>query len=206
MLEHSTPRVLVTYSKNFKQNMFFKNKIEDLTKNLERFDIVSIDDSNKFTENFFKDKVAEKYTSKSFKNGDLRKVLETIDYAILFWDGSDFVDLVYLLMKEKKNAKVIPVETTRVVNRDKGDKFDVYIGRSTPWGNPYVIGDNGSTREEVIKKYKDYFYNTILKDEQKRKDLLSLKGKVLGCHCKPLPCHGDIISEYLNTLDEEPTF
>ena len=31
----------------------------------------------------------------------------------------------------------------------------------------------------------------------------ALKGKRLGCFCKPYPCHGDIIKEYLDTLDDE---
>ena len=30
----------------------------------------------------------------------------------------------------------------------------------------------------------------------------ALKGKRLGCFCKPYPCHRDIIKEYLNTLDD----
>lgn len=29
-------------------------------------------------------------------------------------------------------------------------------------------------------------------------DALQLRGKVLGCHCKPLACHGDILADYLN--------
>jgi len=26
----------------------------------------------------------------------------------------------------------------------------------------------------------------------------NLQGKVLGCHCKPLACHGDILAELAN--------
>ena len=29
----------------------------------------------------------------------------------------------------------------------------------------------------------------------------ALKGKTLGCFCKPYPRHGDVISDYLNGLD-----
>ena len=31
-------------------------------------------------------------------------------------------------------------------------------------------------------------------------NVVKLKGKTLGCFCKPYPCHGDIIAEYLNLL------
>jgi hypothetical protein len=31
-----------------------------------------------------------------------------------------------------------------------------------------------------------------------------LRGKTLGCFCKPHPCHGDIIAAYLDSLEDEP--
>jgi hypothetical protein len=86
---------------------------------------------------------------------------------------------------------------TTVVNIKKNKNYDVYIGRGSPWGNPFKIGIY--TREEVISKYKEYFYEKI-KDLNFRKSVLYLKGKVLGCYCHPLPCHGDIIANYLNNL------
>lgn len=70
----------------------------------------------------------------------------------------------------------------------KKEKFDVYIGRPSKWGNPYTIGKDG-TREEVIKKYMTWF--------QEQPDLIKslheLKGKTLGCWCKPKDCHGDFL-------------
>ena len=41
----------------------------------------------------------------------------------------------------------------RQVVHCKRDKYDVYIGRPSKWGNPYEIGVDGS-RKEVIEKYK----------------------------------------------------
>jgi hypothetical protein len=96
----------------------------------------------------------------------------------------------------------VPITTTRVVNKDRGDEFDVYIGRKGPWGNPYVIGQDGG-RDDVIEKYRDYFYAKLVRDDATRKGLLSLRGLRLGCHCKPYGCHGDVIAEYLNTLPAE---
>lgn len=76
---------------------------------------------------------------------------------------------------------------TKVVHCKK-EKFDVYIGRHSKWGNPFTIGKD-RTREEVIEKYKKW----ILKQPQLLKDLKELKGKTLGCWCKPKKCHGDIL-------------
>ena len=87
---------------------------------------------------------------------------------------------------------------TRVVNI-KHESYDVYIRRSSPWGNPYAIGIDGD-REEVIRKYQYNFDKGYLKSS--KEELLKLRGKILGCHCKPLACHGDILANYLNSLDD----
>lgn len=72
---------------------------------------------------------------------------------------------------------------------------DVYIGRPSMWGNPYVIGPDG-TRSQVIKKYRAWFHSMLEHPEFKQKVEL-LRGRTLGCYCKPLSCHGDVIVEYL---------
>lgn len=70
----------------------------------------------------------------------------------------------------------------------KKDLYDVYIGRGSKWGNPFMIGRHGS-REEVISKYESYIMN--------RPDLIKalpeLIDKILGCWCSPKFCHGDIL-------------
>jgi hypothetical protein len=76
------------------------------------------------------------------------------------------------------------------------EPFDVYIGRPGPYGNPFRIGRDG-TREEVIAKYKALLET----DTELQKAVRLLKGKVLGCWCKPLPCHGDVIVEWLENDD-----
>ena len=45
-----------------------------------------------------------------------------------------------------------------------------------------------------------YFGNKIDNDPIFKARILELKGKTLGCFCKPNSCHGDIIAEYLNNL------
>jgi hypothetical protein len=70
----------------------------------------------------------------------------------------------------------------------KRDSFDVYIGRPSKWGNPFVIGRDG-TREEVIAKYAAW-----LKDQPELIAALpELRGKVLGCWCTPKRCHGNVL-------------
>ena len=78
----------------------------------------------------------------------------------------------------------------KMVVHCKKEPFDVYIGRGSKWGNPFVIGKDG-TREEVIEKYRAY----ILSRSDLLADLWQLKGKVLGCWCDPEPCHGDVLVE-----------
>jgi hypothetical protein len=82
------------------------------------------------------------------------------------------------------------------------DEYDVYIGRagkgkSGYFGNPFTFPRDGD-REEVLKKYKKYFYFRIRTDREFVKRLLKLKGKRLGCFCKPEGCHGDLIAEWVN--------
>ncbi len=75
----------------------------------------------------------------------------------------------------------------------KKEKYDVYIGRPSKWGNPFSIGKDG-TREEVIMKYLKWLRN--------QPDLIAsldeLKGKKLGCWCAPKACHGEILAKLAN--------
>lgn len=82
-----------------------------------------------------------------------------------------------------------------VVNKYR-DKYDVYIGRPSIFGNPFSVKEYG--REGCIARYKEYFYKRIKEDVKFKEAVLKLKDKTLGCFCKPLACHGDVIKEYLD--------
>ena len=70
----------------------------------------------------------------------------------------------------------------------------VYIGRPSKWGNPFVIGADGS-RTDVVRKFEEYLKsNPLLMEAAKRE----LKGKNLVCFCAPLACHGDVLSQIAN--------
>ena len=57
------------------------------------------------------------------------------------------------------------------------------------------------SRDDVIEKFRVYFQEQILSNPLKVQELQGLKGKTLGCHCKPSACHGDIIAHYLNSTE-----
>lgn len=63
-----------------------------------------------------------------------------------------------------------------------------YPEKDSPWCNPYKIGKDGD-RQEVLNKYRKYISGRSL-DE--------IRGKTLGCWCKPEDCHGDILLELLS--------
>lgn len=74
----------------------------------------------------------------------------------------------------------------------------VYIGRPSPWGNPFVVGLDGN-RKEVIAKFRD-----LVEDRPEFKERIKseLKGKDLVCYCYPAACHGDVILEIANAEED----
>jgi hypothetical protein len=65
----------------------------------------------------------------------------------------------------------------------------IYIGRGSPWGNIFKIGEHG-TESEVAHKYINWL--------QKQPELIAaakqeLRSKNLACFCRPGLCHGDLL-------------
>lgn len=99
----------------------------------------------------------------------------------------------------------------KVVNLNKSP-YDVYIGRGSKWGNPYshLEGTQAQhvveSREEAISKYHEY----IMGKPELFSQLPELRGKTLGCFCKPKSCHGDILkalceAHFPEALELEPS-
>lgn len=67
----------------------------------------------------------------------------------------------------------------------------VRIDRGSPWGNPFLLDDDGD-RATVIASYRDHYlpYKPSLLSK-----LSTLKGKALGCWCAPQACHGDVLAD-----------
>lgn len=82
--------------------------------------------------------------------------------------------------------------------------FDVYIGRPSIWGNPFSHLERSAaefrvgTRTESIEAYEKWLYLPSQREllAQVKKEL---RGKVLGCYCKPLSCHGDVLARIANS-------
>ncbi len=86
----------------------------------------------------------------------------------------------------------------------------VYVGRPTRWGNPFVIGRDG-TAERCVALYKDLMGGrlctgcdvTVAEQQQvlahAMANLERLRGKNLVCWCRgDHPCHADVLLERAN--------
>jgi hypothetical protein len=82
-----------------------------------------------------------------------------------------------------------------VVSLRSGQPYDVRIDRSTEWGNPFRVGPDGD-RQDVIRKYAEWIQRQPDLVERAKREL---RGKVLACHCAPLPCHGHILAKIANS-------
>ncbi|MCY4382899.1 MAG: DUF4326 domain-containing protein [Nitrospinae bacterium] len=98
------------------------------------------------------------------------------------------------------------METTVVNLNDyvdePGSGLLVRIDRRTKWGNPFRVGP------DVIEKYRRWLWEKIRRQELDLHELADLQGCELGCHCRPLPCHGDVLARAAEWaaryLDEMP--
>lgn len=108
---------------------------------------------------------------------------------------------------------------TLVVNMKQLPNYDVYIGRQAfgmHYGNPFThsVGESYAkfrvnTRKEAVQAYEDWLNGTDYTDlEPERRQwilnhLEQLRGKKLGCFCKPKACHGDVLVKLLNAKQVE---
>jgi hypothetical protein len=196
MNTQETPTIFIAYPHNFLCYEKFERKITKILSNLNNFSLAYVDDYLGFIE---KKLGADKRVCDAKMLSDDRQIFDDISYAIIFNDSESFSNIITGLSSKKIPTRLIETAITRVVNVDKQEKYDVYIGRGSAWGNPYAIGIDGD-RDEVIRKYQYDFDRGYLKSSKEQ--LLTLRGKTLGCHCKPAACHGDILAEYLNSLDD----
>lgn len=93
----------------------------------------------------------------------------------------------------------------------------LYIGRPRTgklwrFGNPFAIGPDG-TRALVIKKFRHWLldgnsFRNVEATEKRRvwilNNLHKLSGQKLGCFCKPLECHGDVLLEVMERNSVSP--
>jgi hypothetical protein len=89
-------------------------------------------------------------------------------------------------MEDRSMVKVLNARRAGIHSTES----QVYIGRPSKWGNPFVIGRDGS-RTEAIKQYQHW----IARQPALMAELGELRGKNLVCWCAPLACHGDVLLE-----------
>lgn len=75
------------------------------------------------------------------------------------------------------------------------NEYDVFIGRPSKWGNPFKIGEGKYTREQALEKFDEW----IVGQADLLDDIEELRGKILGCYCKPERCHGDTLLQIANS-------
>ncbi|WP_416362320.1 DUF4326 domain-containing protein [Pseudoclavibacter sp. VKM Ac-2867] len=87
--------------------------------------------------------------------------------------------------------------STPIASRRSRAPFDVYIGRGSIWGNPFVMGDRSDAeRERVIRAFEaDYLGSPHLLAQT-----AALQGQRLACFCSPSACHGDVLAHYADAF------
>ena len=78
------------------------------------------------------------------------------------------------------------------------NRLAVRIDRSTRYGNPFVLNEDGD-RDEVCDSYERH-YLVRKPSITERIDSGELTGKVLVCHCYPQRCHGDCLAAEANSV------
>ena len=87
-----------------------------------------------------------------------------------------------------------------IVNMGRGHRVNrlVPIDRSSPWGNPFKIGRDG-TREAVLCDHEHWLRH----EWPLVMEIWRLRDRVLGCWCDPLPCHGWLLYYLANGTPEQ---
>jgi hypothetical protein len=106
-----------------------------------------------------------------------------------------------LYFKSKSNIHTVNIDKTK-------DDYEP-VDRTTPLGNPFHLKDFPLL--ESLKSYKGYLNYKVYIEKDKAiinqlNDLYrkSKDGKLnIGCHCKPLPCHSDVIAKFVKNMKEE---
>lgn len=113
----------------------------------------------------------------------VRRILQVHPRLILFYSFNYELDILRGLAGRKTQ-----VLNAKIVGKHPSSE-SVYVGRPSKWGNPFVIGKDG-TRDQVLAKYHDYIRGSGL-----MRDIHELRGKDLVCWCSPDGCHANILRE-----------
>ena len=112
----------------------------------------------------------------------------------------------HLVVRLPTRGRTFPVTLKRLADGGRLVKVD----RSTPWGNPFVLGVHGD-RDQVVDLHAAWLNGKTGTDVMPvgtrgrtvdRRWVLEhvheLRGMALACHCAPSRCHGDILARRAN--------
>ncbi len=122
---------------------------------------------------------------------NMRKINEIVAALLGYRSVDDMYDYRLTGQQEQIRDHYISVlikhlGVPKVYNKNKRNAPSdaVYVGRGSPYGNPFVVGVDG-TRDEVCDRFRDEILPTL--------DVSELRGKSLLCFCSPKRCHADDI-------------
>lgn len=192
-----TKIILIAYPKEFLCVSKLQRKVQFYTSQSAEIQLVAIADPNGYVSDYAKEQGIPFELVE-----DQAEAITKSTHAILFEDRECFTVLRMALSRAAIPTRIVPLQLTLVVNKDRGELYDIYIGRGTIWGNPYQMGPDGD-RDEVIRKFAYDFGRGFLKaSENLEHNLGIIRGKVIACHCKPAACHGDVLAAHLNAQDD----
>lgn len=107
------------------------------------------------------------------------------------------INVIHIKDIDKVQGKLV------YIGRDRLNRPNVY---NPHLGNPFKLKPN-EPRNTTLAKYKEWLYNEYQTnpDYKRRIDILVEAEKQgfhynLICYCKPNPCHGDILKEFIQQL------
>lgn len=147
--------------------------------------------------------IVDAFLGEMFNNKSTSQALDSLE-------EEEYKELVASL--ERSVAEVMCPDFTYdriiVVNKHKLDTqlkpgyVQVYIGRPSEYGNPFVLGEQYK-RGEAVEAYRELAHEEDYKYPKLMEMLRAGKHIALVCFCKQRlgddrPCHGDVIKERLH--------
>lgn len=86
------------------------------------------------------------------------------------------------------------------IKDEKTGKKERFPKKASIFANPFKVRKNKYTNETVCDLYESYMTKKLHSDPHLKEQLMQLKGKKLGCWCKPKQCHGDILVKLIDLL------
>lgn len=123
------------------------------------------------------------------------------------------IGLINAMVRKLKHSDLPPRPERVQLRRAKGWRMPpdtVKVDRTTKWGNPFVVGKDGTAAEcvdlycKMLRGYLAIALSPSIDDLKERRDYVlanigTLKGKNLACWCrKGAACHAEVLLDLAN--------